>query len=214
MRKITKGIEPAALRKWKRINPLARYSDLTAEMRLAIREQCIQEQFGLCAYCCKAISLTTAHNEHVIAQKLAPQRSLDFANIVASCPTLRQCDAAHGSQNLPLTPLMNECELELKFFLSGRVEGLTERARQTIDVLNLGESERHNRSLVSERRELLSALLYRSGMNHYDPEDDELLQLFLEELQQSDIEQRLLPYAPVLINVIRHQLSNHIGNDI
>jgi hypothetical protein len=35
---------------------------------------------------------------------------------------------AHGSQPLPLTPLMPECETELRFKFSGRVEGLTERA--------------------------------------------------------------------------------------
>ena len=36
--------------------------------------------------------------------------------------------------HLLLTPFMNECETEFKFKISGRVEGLTYRAIETIKV--------------------------------------------------------------------------------
>ncbi len=76
-------------------------------------------------------------NEHVVTRSIAPNRSLDFSNIVASCTTPRQCDAAHKLQPFALTPFMNECETEFKFKISGRVEGLTDRAIETIKVLKL-----------------------------------------------------------------------------
>ncbi|MEI7189633.1 hypothetical protein [Dickeya dianthicola] len=139
MRRITKGTEPVSLTAWKRANPNGRYDDLTETERQDIRDACAKEQFYLCAYCCKPISGDNSDtmNEHVQARKLAPHRSLDFTNIVASCTTPNQCDAAHGSQPFSLTPLITNCETELQFMLSGRVNGKTERAQDAIGCLTL-----------------------------------------------------------------------------
>lgn len=140
MRKIDKGVEPDSLTQWKRGHLNGSYKDLTRIEREDIRSHCLQEQFYLCACCCQIITGENddCMNEHVIAKKIAPNRSLDFSNIVASCTTPKQCDSAHKSQPFELTPLMNECETGLKFKISGRVEGLTPRAIETIKVLNLG----------------------------------------------------------------------------
>ena len=81
-------------------------------------------------------------NEHVEARSIAPNRELDFSNIVASCNSKGQCDDAHGAQMFSLAPFMDECEAELKFKISGRVEGVTARAKETIRVLNLGDHEK------------------------------------------------------------------------
>ena len=56
MRKITKSNEPASLTRWKRSNASGVYEDLTEIERRDIRAVCVQEQFYLCAYCCKPIS--------------------------------------------------------------------------------------------------------------------------------------------------------------
>ncbi|AZF35741.1 hypothetical protein C4J85_0937 [Pseudomonas sp. R4-34-07] len=206
MRKITKGDEPAALTQWKRTHPNGGYTDLSPQERTCIREACIEEQHGLCAYCCHGITSGSAHNEHVEARQTAPHRSLDFSNIVASCNRSKQCGKAHAHQVLPLTSLMNECETELKFYLSGRVEGLTPRAVTSIQVLNLGNSRENNRALFGARKSILDALLYDSGMDGDDLEvaDFDLLMILREELQQPDANNRLKPFAPVLVNVIRH----------
>lgn len=208
MRKITKGDEPPALTKWKRTHPKCRYSDLTSQERTCIRHACIEEQHGLCAYCCHEITPDSAHNEHVEARETAPHRSLDFANIVASCNRSKQCGRAHAHQVLPLTSLMDECETELKFYLSGRVEGLSHRAVTSIQVLNLGDSRENNRALFGARKSILDALLYDSGMDGDDLEvaDIDLLTALKEELELPDANNRLKPFAPVLVNVIR-QLS-------
>lgn len=209
MRKIIKGNEPTRLAAWKRANPSGRYQHLTNFERQAIRETCTKEQHYLCAYCCQTVSGTTADtmNEHVEAQNIAPNKSLDFNNIVASCTTLNQCDEAHGSQPLPLTPLMDECETELQFMLSGRVNGLTERAKNAIDVLNLGDHERNNKRLVEKRKYLTHSLLLENGV---DPEagleDDDLLNMLINDLSLPK-DGRLEPYAPVVVNVLRQWIA-------
>nr|WP_244653283.1 retron system putative HNH endonuclease [Pseudomonas fluorescens] len=187
---------------WKRANPKGRYPDLTHEPTQSVRQACVEEQHGLCAYCCHEITADNARNEHVQAQKIAPNRTVDFSNIVASCDRSKQCDRAHGHQLLPLTPLMDECETELKFYASGRVEGLTPRAATAIKVLNLGDSHESNRALVNARKTLVEALLYEGGVE-LKVENTDLLILLVDELSVPNANNRLRPFAPVLVNVIR-----------
>jgi uncharacterized protein (TIGR02646 family) len=85
VRLIIKGQEPTELSTWKKANPLGRYQDLQGEQLQAIRQATIQEQYGLCAYCCKLINETNSNNEHLASQRSAPNKTLDFDNIVASC---------------------------------------------------------------------------------------------------------------------------------
>ncbi|WP_226092855.1 TIGR02646 family protein [Dickeya oryzae] len=215
MRKITKGTEPASLTAWKRANPNGRYDNLTETERQDIRDACVKEQFGLCAYCCKPISGDNSDtmNEHVQARDEAPQRSLDFTNIVASCTTPNQCDAAHGSQAFSLTPLMAECETELEFMSSGRVKGKTERAQEAIKVLNLGDHETNNKKLIGARRKVIHDLLWKEGINPEEKlelEDDDLLRDLLRDFQIDNINKystpqngRLEQYSPVLVNFLK-----------
>lgn len=217
MRKIDKGQEPASLTAFKHQHPHARYlslhnSEEGQAIRQHIREACTAEQYYLCAYCCQEIGGTSEDtmNEHVEAQALAPNRTMDFTNLVASCKTPKQCDAAHGSQPLPLTPLMAECETELRFRWSGRVEGLTERAKEAIRVLNLGATEHSNRGLIERRKQLVESLIWAKGEDPEqlpDLEDPVLLQILIDDLNQPE-EGKLKPFAPVLVNILRDRLSN------
>lgn len=209
MRKINKEVEPQALTRWKRSNNALRYKDLPREESRSIRSSCISEQYGLCAYCCQSITIDDAHNEHLEAQDRAPNRTLDFFNIVASCQRPHQCGHGRGTRPLPLTPLMAECETELKFYLSGLITGQTERARVSIEILNLGHTEESNRGLVGRRKALVDALIYSQSVPPEDLqyEDEEFLGLLLEDLKMPDAAQCLQPFSPVLINVIRHFLA-------
>ena len=134
-------------------------------------------------------------NEHVIARKTAPHKSLDYTNIVASCTTANQCDNAHGSQTLPLTPFDVECETDLDFKLSGRVVGLTDDAQKTIGILNL-----NNKSLNEQRKIFIDTILFTYGENAI--EDDYLINIMIDELAQLE-EGKLEAFAPVVINVLR-----------
>jgi uncharacterized protein (TIGR02646 family) len=210
MRAIRKEIEPPLLKAWKRANPNKLYQDLPDEIRRTIRQSALEEQFYLCAYCCQQIeNIDDCHNEHIEAKKdLQPQRSLDFTNIVASCNTKNQCGNAHQSQPLTLTPLMEECETELRFKISGRVEGLNDRAIATIQVLNLGDDEKNNRSLIGKRKQLSEALFWKRGHNpqEIEYEDDETLKRLIEDLEKPK-DGKLESFAPVVINILRSWLS-------
>ncbi|MBD2315184.1 TIGR02646 family protein [Desertifilum sp. FACHB-1129] len=209
MRRISKGAEPPCLTAWKRTNPHGRYHQLTDDIRRNIRQCALEEQFYLCAYCCQKIQdIDTCHNEHIEAQKLNPERTLDFLNIVASCNTPNQCGDAHQSQHLPLTPLMMECETELRFKISGRVEGLSDRAIETIRVLNLGDREQNNRSLIEKRKQLSNVLFLSNGVDPNEGlEDEELLEMLIADLsppQQGQME----PFTPVVVNILRNWLQD------
>jgi uncharacterized protein (TIGR02646 family) len=213
MRTISKGAEPCCLTAWKRKNTHGAYDDLdkTDEgkvVRAKIRDYALNEQFYLCAYCCQQIKeINACHNEHLEAQKLNPKRTLDFSNIVASCNTPNQCGDAHKSQHLPLTPLMTECETELRFKISGRVEGLTDRAAVTIRVLNLGDHETNNRALIEKRKQLSNTLLWENGINPDDGlEDDEILNILISDLSQPQ-QDHMEPFTPVVINILRSRLQ-------
>ncbi|MEG4291656.1 TIGR02646 family protein [Microcoleus sp. C2C3] len=209
MRTIRKEAEPPCLAAWKRTNPHKRYNELTEDIRRIIRQHILEEQFYLCAYCCQQIpNIDACHNEHIEAQKLNPGRTLDFSNIVASCNTPSQCGYAHKSQYLPLTPLMTECETELRFKISGRVEGLSKQARVTIQVLNLGDHERNNRSLIEKRRQLSNTLLWTNGIDpNEDLEDEELLRMLISDLSQPQ-QGKMEPFTPVVINILRSWLQS------
>jgi uncharacterized protein (TIGR02646 family) len=209
MRKINKGSEPPDLTEWKKKNPHGKYNHLTEQVRRIIREYALKEQFYLCAYCCQRIeNINSCHNEHIEAQNLNPNRTLDFSNIVASCNTSNQCGDAHKSQPLPLTPLMVECETELRFKISGRVEGLSDRAIATIQVLNLGDYEQNNRALIEKRKQLCNTLLLTNGINPDEGlEDEELLEMVISDLSQPE-QNEMEPFTPVVINILQNWLKS------
>lgn len=212
MRKIEKSDEPASLTAFKRLTPHARYADLSATERQEIRKLCSEDQFYLCAYCCQGISGTglDTRNEHVEPQDLAPDRTLDFCNIVASCTTPRQCDDAHRARRLPLTPLMADCETELRFRFSGLVEGTTDRARQTITILNLGDNTESNKALVEKRKQLINTLLWVSFQSPPEQlvleDDPQLIQMMIDDLSIPK-NGKLAPFSPVLVNILRARLA-------
>ncbi len=207
MRKITKvnGVEPQSLTQWKARNPQGSYKDLTSVERQDIRTECLKEQYYLCAYCCQSISGANndCMNEHVEAQRLAPQRSLDFTNIVASCTTPNQCDDSHGSQSLSLTPFMDNCETDFEFKLSGRVAGKTQQAVDAINVLNLGDTEQNNRSLIEKRKQLITSILLTNGVDSSEGLDDnELIEMVIDDIT-NPVNEKLETFAPVVKNILK-----------
>jgi len=206
MRKISKSNEPDKLTNWKRKNKKSRYADLDKnskgiEARKAINQQNIIDQLGLCAYCCKRITEENSVNEHLIPRNKDHCLELDFENIVASCDTPKQCDKAHKSQRLALTPLMFECETELKFFLSGKVEGKTDRANEIITILNL-----NNRILQNTRKQFIYNLLITQPEDLLNLKDNEELNSLITGFQTPK-DDLLFPFSPVLINFLQSHLT-------
>ena len=201
MKRIVKSAEPDELSAWKRKHPKKHlYADLTHVERQAINKANIQDQAGLCAYCCDRITEENSMNEHLLDRASDKKHQLDFHNIVASCTTPGQCDDAHKSQTLPLTPLMEECETELTYYLSGNVRGLTERAEQAIGILNLA-----NAGLATKRKTLVEALIYEQGESpdQLNLLEEELLDILVGDLEQADPNGQLKPFSPVLVNILK-----------
>lgn len=212
MRQIRKGDEPVALNRWKRLNSGKSYKDLSSDLRCAIGNACVKEQYYLCGYCCKRIDVDSSHNEHLIPQSADARRTLDFDNIIASCNTNKQCGKAHGSKNLTMTPLMPECETDLKYYISGVVEGLTDNARNMIDVLNLGDTRKRNRRLVEIRKYVIFSLLFQHGTHLEELQmlDADLIGLLIDEFQSPD-NGKLEPYSPVIVSVLRDMQKAYGG---
>jgi hypothetical protein len=102
--------------------------------------------------------------------------------------------------------LMPECETELQFKISGRVEGLSDRATTTIQVLNLGDQEKNNRALIEKRKQLAAALLWTNGIDPTEGlEDEQLLKILIDDLADPQNGQ-LDAFAPVIINILRSWL--------
>lgn len=125
---------------------------------IELREQLRQEQNGLCCYCCEPLK-AYATIEHVKCRDKYPKLTFSYENLLLSCQTLKQCDNAKGNQELPLTPLMIECDSEIKLNLAGELEGKTDRANQAINILNL-----NNRKLCDKRKRLIDIIF-----TAYDP---------------------------------------------
>jgi uncharacterized protein (TIGR02646 family) len=218
MRKIVKIDVPEGFARWVKQKPNDKtenqwfqelYEQKKWEVVSALSNHNSKEQFYLCAYCCDRISgeLDDTVNEHVEARRIAPRRSLDYTNIVASCKKRYQCDASHKDQSLPLTPFMDECDIELKFKISGRVEGTTDRAVESIRVLNLGDTEKNNKAIIEKRKQLANNLMWLNGINPEDGlEDEELLSVVIEDLLRPK-NGELEPFSPVVANILRNWIS-------
>jgi hypothetical protein len=84
--------------------------------------------------------------------------------------------------------------------LSGKVEGLTDRAKQAIKVLNLGDDRRNNRALVERRKQALDVFLLEKGIN--DPMDLAEFKGYFADIMHPS-QGKLAPFAPVLANILR-----------
>lgn len=209
MRRIDKLNEPISLTQFKINNLGLKYIDLAngnENVRIDIRESCVNEQFFLCAYCCDRITATSSHNEHIIPQNsvLGENLTLDYNNIVASCQSNNNCGHKKDNNLINLTPLMIECENEIIFQLNGRMSHTTPRAQETINILNL-----RNRGLENKRKQVIDIILfeYVEDLNNLNLEENYYLELIIEELSEVDISGKLEAFSPIIINVLRQFLS-------
>ena len=202
MRKIAKAGAPRELARWQSRG--RHYKDLTQKERRTIRKYCRAEQKGLCAFCCAPVTENNGRNAHILCQARHPHKSLDWNNIVTSCETAEHCDTYQGGEDIPLTPLMPECETELLFKMSGRVEALTPKAQRTLEVLNLDCP-----GLQRKRKFALESMLLSLEFHPVEdiPEwDEELIQCVIAECDK-DKDGILFPYAPVIANIVRQFLD-------
>lgn len=144
---IQKGQEPQFLTDFKKKYPKKDYdSEEFKQHRPVLKSGLIEEQKGLCAYCCGRITEDKAHNEHIEPRhpgKYVSNRSLDYTNIVASCNNSETCGKKKGHRYDPqkfVSPLDEDCEDKFTYYLDGKIVG----DEYTIDLLNLNAYELKN----------------------------------------------------------------------
>lgn len=137
---IKKGQEPQFLTDFKKKHPSKTYgSKEFQEYRVPLNAALRKEQKGLCAYCCSRIDGSKSHNEHVEPQHpgtFSSFRTLDYANMVASCNCPKTCGIKKGNAYVKeqfVSPLDENCENQFTYYFDGMMEG----NRYTIDLLNL-----------------------------------------------------------------------------
>ena len=153
MRHIEKKESPKAFEDWKKWfrfknGRKANYDDLDrdGELKSAIKDELISEQFGLCCYCCKEIQHDKSHIEHFRPQVSFSEKTVDYENIHASCNGSKgqnnHCGHKKGQwfdELLTVSPLEQDCESLFEYNINGDIipTNENERAKKTINKLGL-----------------------------------------------------------------------------
>lgn len=161
---IQKTAEPRELTQEKR-NGVRIYSELSTETLIAIRNQMLEEQGYLCAYCMQRIALETVTIEHFSAQNPSDADgeaglSIDYNNMLGVCQgnnvggrykTLT-CDKHRGNIPLVMNPLQKYLVKQIKYKGDGTVYSDDKQLNKDLDeTLNLnyaGLSFKKNRKAI------------------------------------------------------------------
>ena len=132
------------------------WGEIPETIKAPLRQQLYDEQRGVCCYCCKSLGNGNTTIEHLKSRNDYPHKCFDYDNLLLSCRTAKQCDNAKGSQELLLTPLMDECEDEIKLNLAGELESDSKRGSEAIQMLNLNSRKacRHRKDLFTMMSEV------------------------------------------------------------
>lgn len=142
----------------------AAYQAIPATAKQALRDALAADQQGLCAYCMRRIrcDASTMKIEHVVPQSRAPQRALDWKNLLGVClggegdggSQPRTCDTAKGERELTIDPRTRSVKT-VRYPPNGRVESSDPGMSADLDeVLNLNCA-----MLVANRKAALDGLV-------------------------------------------------------
>lgn len=157
MKYIKKLASPEALEEYKKREG-ASYKKLPSSIKKQLKIQLIQEQGGICCYCCGRIRYEDSNIEHFLPKDdlLFPELQLEYSNLLSSClggqidrQTNRRfplsCDAKKNNRVVPISPTDPNCEEQFDYDDDGSIYGLTENARSAIQILNLNNQVIKNR---------------------------------------------------------------------
>ena len=158
---------------FKKVKKLNSYEDM--------REQLLKDQGYVCCYCNRTIP-QPGHiivTEHVNPVSRYPQWAGEYKNLLVSCdggeliPDAEEgeeaftratyplhCDKAKGDQEIPMSPLITDCETRLKYDpITGAINGDGDVIRMR-DILNLNQNE-----LKKERQKAIQNWCYTKDGN-------------------------------------------------
>lgn len=219
MRTIRKGSEPRELINWKHDNAATPQNLIYGGGEFpgeAVRKSLLLEQFHLCAYTlkllrtaaeCEAQRLDTRHSCHIEhwlpqSRKIAAE-TIDYQNMLACYPPSDSTEACgYGayakanydpSVNQFVSPLAPNAEQHFKFSGNGKIEGLTDKGRETVKVLQLNHS-----SLVHDRKAVIKGYLEPKTGRAITAKAARRLSV---EISQPDQQNRLRPFCVAIAEV-------------
>jgi uncharacterized protein (TIGR02646 family) len=165
VRRLLKGRPPAFFAAWLtgtspdwRPSWAALDSDAGAKQPLK-EDLCVRQRF-LCCYCESRISPTPdrAHIEHLDSRFEHSDRAVVYENLLGSCSRPGSCGDAKGSQDLPVTPLDEDCDRAFRYRGDGTVEAFAGFGRHADAVEALRVLRLDHPLLIQRRREALRTL--------------------------------------------------------
>lgn len=185
MKHSPKGPTPTHLADWRASDDpdwVPSYAALDGNQRRAILADLSKEQGYVCAYCGRAIGLADrdSHIDHYYCQNLFPDRTVDYANMFASCGPPQQkrlpstCGDAKKGVPPPdpcLLPSDPSCEARFSYGESGEAVPLDDSATNMGSWLKLNHP-----ALVQERAALIAMIIamIRSGEISLPDKEEEI----------------------------------------
>jgi uncharacterized protein (TIGR02646 family) len=155
VRYINKSEEPESFTAWKNLaneDWLPSWDNFSKPQRTDVHNSLLTEQYLICCYCGRRITIDNSHIEHLKPRTTYPQLALDYTNLLASCQkdTVRNEPLHCGKkkdkwydENLMVSPLNIKCAEFFRYTEDGQILSTTEdpekkyAADTTIDKLGL-----------------------------------------------------------------------------
>lgn len=151
MRYIVKKSAPQEFENWKSAfrsthSREPKYEELRGEDYHNLKVAIINEQYGLCCYCCIEIEPFASHIEHLKPQKKFPDQQLNYDNMLVSCDGVknRRQNCGHKKNEwydeyFTISPLQEDCEDYFSYNANGEIKANhnDQRAQETIKQLGL-----------------------------------------------------------------------------
>ncbi len=212
--------EPQDFSDWKQqANPdwIPTWGNLSGKPKKALHSTLLAEQGYICGYCGRRINADSSHIEHFKPRSHFPDLTLDYQNLIASCPGYpAEKDVPKGSKTHPaqehcgqkkgdwydnqltVSPLIDDCAEFFRFtgdgqILPSRDSQKTNAAEETIARLRL-DHETLNRS----RSKAIEAEIF--GLETLTPDDiDELINAY----NQPDKKGQYIPFCSTILYLLK-----------
>jgi uncharacterized protein (TIGR02646 family) len=212
MRAIVKGHEPRELIEY-RCKPDAVYDGPQfTSVKQVIREQLLQEQGHLCAYCMARIDATEMKVEHWHCQDNYPDEQLNYQNMLGVCkgnegqpPENQTCDTRKGNKDIKYHPANSSHRIEsyIRFLGNGKIQADNDGDfdGHLNDVLNLNELR------LARNRQAVWDAVHNTLSRESGSRTPTEIQKLLDRWNTPDTDGRLQGYCAVAAYYLRKKLG-------
>ena len=181
----------------------------------AFKQVLLEEQGYICCYC--GCRIENINGDKAISEHLLPisgrgrNKLASYDNLLISCSGDQKidtsnslygvdrlhCDASKGNEEIPVTPLIPDCDKQFQYTIDGKISGLTQDAKDTVRILNL------DCVLLRLRRQSAMEILMQDGEILSEEELATMKDIF----ELKDANGRYEPYCTAVIRCIEEYLT-------